>query len=843
MIKVGAVKVRFTQNFRKNDCINISQHGDAAKLTVKEERHCCGVVPWYPSRIPLAIYANNRCRISLSRKNSTDGEQQNFMKSPVSRFTSAWTETVAPVRSSLVNCFGKRETKYSSECDIIASTPNEQCAFLDRYSKQKCFFKSSPSVDCMICDCDEYCLISGEVRSTESTLDRFQKFRFGGDRTGRNNAARRGSGGSHKKKAQRSSDKSVNLKKLTDKLKQSSPTHPEDENAVDNTASSVSNRTEESVLSNPNQILIPLKTDDIAEDKNDIFEGVNLKLSKPESRTIVGSYYQRSIPFRSASFSQVFYSPEDRKYLRNNSRKLGTSKRNVTNSENSATLPRVNASTLTNANENEETTSKYFYSFSEDQCNKPEKQAASDGDCPKSNGESVEQYPAESLKSLVVPVVAPEQSNTFPQPPKRTKYKHKHRHRPCGRLYFSDENIFTTSHTECSRRTCTNDKEPVNHETIAVTITTPPDSEHEKIKNEANEPVVEVYVMNEETEQAQQNEYENDIKETEKDNGNSEVVAVIEEPKDDVTDSTIPVEAEKVIETNPVLGSQSEEKLTVDISTPDLDTNLFNQTSPSSPEEVSKPQWPIPVSRDRKLTPQTSTERDDEPEYFYPRKYPVFSRGDSYSEAESDQGDKCSVSPGTKEDRLSPLPYNHDLSDSDSRKSFHSPVLYSKRPLRGPYLEMIVNEQKKPENAKGNFKNMQLFDSRFPPSQSWMPNRAVDDYYLRRSNTSPHSNKLNVVSLPKRKISANIPFSSPASLQTTPDDKTLIHHQRTTSSPSQLEYYPDQLASSQHPNVPSQQLLHQLLRGSSERSLQEVDVLNKLYPTPTYKVRFFRECH
>ncbi|XP_049845464.1 transcription initiation factor TFIID subunit 4-like [Schistocerca gregaria] len=50
--------------------------------------------------------------------------------------------------------------------------------------------------------------------------------------------------------------------------------------------------------------------------EDDIFNCVNLRLPKPEPRTIVGSYIQRSIPIRSASFSQVDFSPSDGKYIR-----------------------------------------------------------------------------------------------------------------------------------------------------------------------------------------------------------------------------------------------------------------------------------------------------------------------------------------------------------------------------------------------------------------------------------------------------------------------------------------------------------------------------------------------
>lgn len=829
VIRIGSVKVRFTRRNGPN-YTTVPSREEAGKHVEDEERLCCGV--WPPSRIPApAACSNNRSRISLSRNTRTNEERRNFTRSPVRHCTSEWTQL--PVRPALVDCFGKRNFNFVSKYRRNA-VECEQCAVAGLCCNCKCARKnvresgvSSRESDCSIYDYDKRALISYQPLH-DSTLDRFQKFRFGGDRA-RNNAGRRGSGGNHKKKTQRSSDKTINLKKLTDKLKQTAH-RSEDQNTEQAEPSTVPVQPPE-----PIQELIPLKLK--TDDKEDIFDGVDLKLSKPESRTIVGSYYQRSIPFRSASFSQVHYSPEDRKYIRNNCRKTGISKKNIPNVDNCATLPRTNASALSVTDENVDKPisvddSKNFlsnYTFlgekaTTDPPDALEPEIVSEEvkplqDDPPQSVSLIDLEPAEPLKATVTSIIAPETDKPIPQAPKRSKHKHKHRHRHCGRLYFSDENIFSPNIAENSEQ-----EKLENSDTFSESLppSTPPNSDNDEMDKEIQP----------------SDDKPDELKPQNENNSGIEMF---------VTDWT-EKEEPKYNENNSQEDLSSiEEKataLTIDTNNNSNPTeaDFHCQTTPSSPEEMLKPQWPI-VPRNRRLTPQTSTERDDEPEP-YPRKY-LFSRGDSFSETESDQGDKRSVSPANKEGRLSPLTYgNPELSDSDSRsigtpRGLQSPVPYTKRPLRGPYLEMIVNDQKRPEN-KINLADHQFLENRNSQNANWFNNgRAVDDYYLRRSNTSPNSNKLNVIPLPKRKISANIPFSSPTSLSATPDEKSVIHHQRTTSSPSQLEYYPDQLGSNQHGSVPNQQLLHQLLRGSSEHSLVQdvgVDALKNMYPAPIYKV-------
>lgn len=1144
-MKIGSVKVHFTQNFKKDDypattSSVLRQHIEAAKRIndgevdegdEDEELKCCGV-PWPPSRIPLAAsYSNYRRtnrRICISRNTVDRGnKQQNFFtaappqsppSSVVHRCTSVWPQlpNVRVVRPTLVSyCFGgsakrhivsnlrefgatadaNRSVVTASECDrwcckccddsTVASSEyvpiwpqnavadlqpfNRLCSSCCRSCGTRHRASSSPP-----CGSSASSSTGTACNNTSTTLDHFQKFRFGSDRSNRYGGGRRGSAGSHKKKVapSRTSDKSINLKKLTDKLKPSS--HPHDGDSSAGPAAFQSMNSHEpppppplpppSFASKPPpppppiQVFIPLKGDDSDEGTGasaaegekdaDIFDGVNLKLMKPESRTIVGSYYQRSIPFRSASFSQVHYLPEDRKYIRNSLRKLGPLKRvSGSGGENvSATLPRTNISAtcvgdpyteqsslaphdvhseflhqftdetaetsqpkhsddfissetqeekasnapeegdtshallegipqegnVSNSPNNEcifgetvldnttfgesvitdvisnEITPENFCSeepkkehvercepmlanagtetaventvssetFGHDQPDKSvdvtaiqidpnltssiassqlqEFLASSEQSLPShslqdafptppasqrstfSSSEErvslIEQEPAEPLTSSVIPVNAPTINKKYPQPPKRTKHKHKHRHRPCARLYFSDENIFATGATlEANDLRDDYPARVESVENISVTIRAPEAGDSELRKG--NQPtIVGINFINDSIDKDQEIAVESSTA------ANPTPAEIVADREMDIDRGGKDGNTLAKEEANSGSSGQHDpppppplppkrEKLVVDVSTAtesmaEADHVHFYQT-PSSPEDSSlRPQWPIFMARHgRKLTPQTSTEKEDEPELYSSRKYHLFSRGDSFSEADSDPGEKRSISPAAvKDGRLSPLPHSgHEMSDSDSRSTtprsrhYSSTVPYSKRPLRGPYLEMIVNEQKKPENLKNAAFN-KLLDSR----GGWiLPNsndRAVDDYYLRRSNTSPPSStqKLNVGSsmssvassastvslLPKRKISANIPFCGSTSLRAPAEEKTLVHHQRTTSSPSQLEYYPDQLSGHSHSNpVPNQQLLHQLLRGSSEHSLiQDVDLLKKMYPSSSYKV-------
>lgn len=478
-----------------------------------------------------------------------------------------------------------------------------------------------------------------------TTLDRFQRFRFGG-RNGRTGAQ------SKKPKqnvAPRTTDKSDRLRKLTDKLKRPPagetqtpepspappPPPPEDEHLMGSKATSTANLS--------------------GEESSDKFDD---GIRKPEARTIVGSYYQRSIPFRSASFSQVYYSPSDGKYIRSDGRKRST--------PNPVSLSRKAHS------------SEPVRAYSEDH-----------GDV------------------------------ETPTPPRR---KNKSKSDP-------------TSQSDVA----------IIEEALEISVRQPPP-------------------------------------------GGVAEKTFLSEWKSE-TDGGIVQNAETSATTTPAESPKEE---------------------PLSPEFPQMPQWSslteLPLLRP-KLSAQSSEEKDEEkacssPKVNY-RQY-LLSKGDSFSEGDSDQGNHSQTLSPTRECTSSPCNDN-----SDSEKNSGPPVPYSKRPLRGPYLEMIVNEKKKPE-VNGKKQDDLKFLDEYPKQII----RSADDCQLKRSYTSPDqpSDRLRLRTSPKRKTSANLPLS------VTPGKKhgvneTMGYHQRTTSSPSQLEG----CARVKKAPEPSPQLLAQLLKGSSEQ--------------------------
>ncbi|CAA9999431.1 unnamed protein product [Nesidiocoris tenuis] len=116
--------------------------------------------------------------------------------------------------------------------------------------------------------------------------------------------------------------------------------------------------------------------------------------------------------------------------------------------------------------------------------------------------------------------------------------------------------------------------------------------------------------------------------------------------------------------------------------------------------------------------------------------------------------------------------------ESDNGGPAYPPRSYSKRPLRGPYGQMLEAEMKKPERKADELKKR-------PPDV-------------------------------RRKVSANLGEVS---------EKVEVHHQRTTSSPSQLEGCS---------TTASVQLLAHLLKGSSERALTESDPARILINSPAF---------
>lgn len=584
------MRVRFGPISAKNDITVAPSNGDfQLDADAKESSCCCGVT----SRIPLPTGSNNR--------HTTGATCLPRLQAPVHRSSLDWSNRVQKPSSS--GCFRK------FTADRVPLVPK-------------------------ICESSK----SPPVKDEETTtLDRFQRFRFGG---------RNGRGGAQNKKNKqnvtpRTTDKSDRLRKLTDKLKQPSAGEPQksepkdDENLMGSTATSTANLS--------------------GEESSDKFED---GFRKPESRTIVGSYYQRSIPFRSASFSQVYYSPSDGKYIRSDGRKRST--------PNPVSLSRKTLS------------SEPVRAYSQDH-------------------DSVD----------------------VPTPPRR-----KNKSIKSDQSGQSDTSII--------------------EESLEVSV------------QESSDEVAEKTYLSEWRSETDGGGAQNT-------NESTTVITPVESPKEEL----------------------------------------------QSPEYPPMPQWSslteLPLIRP-KLSAQSSEEKEEEKTCSSPKvKYRQFllSKADSFSEGDSDQGNHSQTLSPTRECTSSPCNDN-----SDSEKNSGPPVPYSKRPLRGPYLEMIVNEKKKPE-VNGKKQDDLKFLDEYPKQI-----RSADDCQLKRSYTSPDqpSDRLRLRTSPKRKTSANLPLSITAEKKYG-GNETVVHHQRTTSSPSQLEG----CSRVKKTPEPSPQLLAQLLKGSSEQ--------------------------
>ncbi|XP_036141211.1 uncharacterized protein LOC105833654 isoform X3 [Monomorium pharaonis] len=169
-------------------------------------------------------------------------------------------------------------------------------------------------------------------------------------------------------------------------------------------------------------------------------------------------------------------------------------------------------------------------------------------------------------------------------------------------------------------------------------------------------------------------------------------------------------------------GSEAPSETPSEASSPSGKTRRYRGDTSKRRKGVYITQWPEPLDADRnKLSAQSSEERDEPP-----------------------------ATPS-------------DLSDCEG----HTPRRYSKRPLRGPYGQMLEAEMAKPRTT----------------------DIALDEG-LR----------------PRRKISANLSYNASSNNNSGSEPPTPCHH-RTTSSPTKLEGHPG----------PSPELLAELLRGSSER--------------------------
>ncbi|XP_058455844.1 uncharacterized protein LOC131433085 [Malaya genurostris] len=179
------------------------------------------------------------------------------------------------------------------------------------------------------------------------------------------------------------------------------------------------------------------------------------------------------------------------------------------------------------------------------------------------------------------------------------------------------------------------------------------------------------------------------------------------------------------------------------------ESSLIELNTPDS--DIGKPAWPK-ESRRKSLTYQSSDEKDDSAPTSIPMRSfrNLFLRSDSVSDNESERAssrDRTSASPAPS--------CEYDLKR------------YSKRPLRGPYGQMLEAEMKKPSKVHYNEILEELSKHESPHSfPSFSRNRGGGSQSMDETNDR-HSNKI----FKPRKTNANLPIPA---------------HSRTASSPSKL---------------------------------------------------------
>lgn len=242
----------------------------------------------------------------------------------------------------------------------------------------------------------------------------------------------------------------------------------------------------------------------------------------------------------------------------------------------------------------------------------------------------------------------------------------------------------------------------------------------------------------------------------------------------------------------------------------------------------------------------------------------IFKRIDSFSEGENDPTERRPLTPVPslnlkQDDLLSPILSSFDMSDFENKSSGcndslspETPRRYSKRPLRGPYGQMLEAEMKRPDTnktfSKQNYSNALKFlddlantntstsnvassmislvsenpsNTKVKGRLRGITNHSLDDSNLKSSHM-PETSVFNIPS-PNCKTGGDILLSAPTSIpgfeDLEPGQRSIFScHQRTTSSPSNLEAntFPncsDRAASAE----PSTDFLCDLVRTSSEQ--------------------------
>lgn len=630
----------------------------------------------------------------------------------------------------------------------------------------------------------------------ENNLDRFSNLRFGGDGSGRG-----GKRGGNKKK-NRSSDKTERLKQLTAKL--TSPSTSQQE------------QNKEPVVSAP--------TSENVSKEDDIF---NLTFAKPESRTIVGAYTQRSIPFRSASFSQVDVLPEG-KYVRQSN-----AIRSTPQPPGSSTLPRkkilepvIHKRDVNSVDRDlPKPASETFCGpkFSARALTHPlgKPLSLSSTNIPYNTSDdnglrtlSYQRIPESQLEEDIEVYHPPHASSLPPspfpppQPPKRNKHiklvkDAANTSKEESQSAEESLNIIKECCTQLSNFDQPSSIPSKNGNYMSTWFS---------VNEEENKPDVPLTEIEEETK------LDNNNTDTIVDTGSSRVnvmqTSSREEPKEESIDpqqkdsnssENTTDESAKAVESDETLpspGTPGSSDLLIEPIFPDPVKHEFPaETDALSKLKSESPSFPITPRYTRSSSTPKSLERSVEKVKLEsqheggegrhsPRRFYIFSRADSLSEGDSDQGEK------NREGTASPSPMTPgDCPDYENRMHKITSRRFSKKPLRGPLLEA---EMKKMDGHK-KLGKIHSEDFHFLDDIGPMRHRTVDDCHLKRTYSAAAA-----TTLPKRKNSIGIPYS----LSVTSSSGG-IHHQRTTSSPSQLEGCAESNA----------KLFEQLMKGSSERLL------------------------
>lgn len=274
--------------------------------------------------------------------------------------------------------------------------------------------------------------------------------------------------------------------------------------------------------------------------------------------------------------------------------------------------------------------------------------------------------------------------------------------------------------------------------------------------------------------------------------------------------------------------------------TADIPKLKISEPKPDNCEIWSSPQEEPMSPEENTVAPDWTNSRTNSTEEKEPARTNLsLLRSDSLSESE--HGDQS-------ERKLEQNLAQSDISDCESRISIgndpfntHVPRRYSKRPLRGPYGQMLEAEMKKPEadrkyhqysndlkfledlSTSSVLSTVSLSSSssvgagdpkpKYVVRSRGASNYSLDDSQLKHNNSLSLSPSKTGQSPVKRKVSVDcVGMAGDAQEQ---EQKHVISHQRTTSSPSKLEGFNSAEVSSE--------LLEQLLRGSSEQLAAEAN--------------------